>query len=544
MAIPRYLLLLAVPLAAACEQPFRPPPGSPPQTRVVTVTLLPRSATIDTGQTQIFTATPRDSAGAPLSDRPVTWFSSDSFAARVSPSGVTIGLRPGITIITATSEGITTGSTLFITFPILAVSIEPSTAEIVPGGVTQLSASIIDASGDTLPHRPTWSSTDPSLATVDSNGLVRALAPGAVTITATSRGVRGSATITIVQVHFVSLSAGDWHTCGVAVGGAGWCWGLNDNYQLGRWDVLKSLTPIPINGAVTLQTMAAGPRHSCGIAPGGEAYCWGDGGLGQLGNDTDSRDPAVVSGGHSFAALTAGGVHTCGRALTDAGYCWGFGRWGELGTGDTTRQAAPAPITGGLAFAELSAGTSHTCGVMTGGAAYCWGLAESGALGDGTLPSMTCIGRPCSPAPIAVSGDFQFRSIGAGEGFTCGVTVAGAGYCWGKGSQGQLGDGTMADHATPSPVAAGLVYTTIAVGRAHACGLTTGGSVFCWGNGVASPSPVPGGIVFATITVGVLHVCGLSTTGIAYCWGANFYGQLGDGSTLESAAPVRVLGQP
>ncbi|NIM48666.1 MAG: hypothetical protein GTO22_05315, partial [Gemmatimonadales bacterium] len=44
------------------------------------------------------------------------------------------------------------------------------------------------------------------------------------------------------------------------------------------------------------------------------------------------------------------------------------------------------------------------------------------------------------------------------------------------------------------------------------------------------------------IQTAYLRACGLASTGGAYCWGNNWYGQLGDGSTTDSATPVAVSG--
>jgi len=55
---------------------------------------------------------------------------------------------------------------------------------------------------------------------------------------------------------------------------------------------------------------------------------------------------------------------------------------------------------------------------------------------------------------------------------------------------------------------------------------------------------VSGGLVFSTVSVGREHVCGVTTSQVAYCWGSNFYGQLGNGSQIDSSMPVKVAGQP
>jgi alpha-tubulin suppressor-like RCC1 family protein len=101
-------------------------------------------------------------------------------------------------------------------------------------------------------------------------------------------------------------------------------------------------------------------------------------------------------------------------------------------------------VSGGLTFSGVSAGVRSACGVTTAGAAYCWGHNSSGQLGNGTTTN--------SLAPVAVSGGLTFAAVSAGDDATCGVTTAGAAYCWGDNSFGQLGNGTTTSSATPVAV--------------------------------------------------------------------------------------------
>jgi alpha-tubulin suppressor-like RCC1 family protein len=91
---------------------------------------------------------------------------------------------------------------------------------------------------------------------------------------------------------------------------------------------------------------------------------------------------------------------------------------------------------------SLAAGGAHTCGLTAAGAAYCWGSNSNGQLGNGTIGGMNIAGAP-------VSGGITFVSLSAGGAHTCGVTPDGAIYCWGANASGQLGDGTQADRGGP-----------------------------------------------------------------------------------------------
>ena len=152
-----------------------------------------------------------------------------------------------------------------------------------------------------------------------------------------------------------------------------------------------------------------------------------------------------MSGGHTFAALSGGSQYTCGVTTTGAAYCWGFGDYGQLGNGINTSSPTPVAVSGGHIFTTVSAGTFATCGVTTAGAAYCWGLDVYGEIGNGAPTDAgpaQCGLYFCYPSPVAVAGGLSFAAVSAGHSYnTCGVTTAGAAYCWGWAAYGGLGNG-------------------------------------------------------------------------------------------------------
>jgi alpha-tubulin suppressor-like RCC1 family protein len=106
----------------------------------------------------------------------------------------------------------------------------------------------------------------------------------------------------------------------------------------------------------------------------------------------------------------------------------------------------------------------------------------------------------------------------------------------------------------------GLYFGPVSAGSNHTCavGGVPGGAAFvvayCWGdnnsgqlgNGTttnsATPVPVSGGLSFSTISAGGDQTCGLTPAGVAYCWGDNSSGQLGNGTTTNSTTPSLVAG--
>ncbi|MBY0490953.1 MAG: Ig-like domain-containing protein [Gemmatimonadaceae bacterium] len=174
---------------------------------VATVQITPPRDTIVLGQTTQLTATVRDSVGAALTGRVVTWSASNTSLATVSSTGLVLGVAPGTVIITATSEGRTTTATIVVQpRPVGAVIVSPTSSALIVAQTVQLNTQITDGSGNLLTGRPlAFSSSNANVASVSASGLVTAIAPGAATITVTSEGKTGTASVTVSASPVASL---------------------------------------------------------------------------------------------------------------------------------------------------------------------------------------------------------------------------------------------------------------------------------------------------------------------------------------------------
>jgi uncharacterized protein YjdB len=167
---------------------------------VATVTLAPKSVTLEPGRTATLVATTKSAAGTVLTGRAVTFSSDNAGVARVSSDGVVTAVGPGAATITASSEGKTATATVTVRPSVARVVVSPGETYLRRGGTVQLSATAYDSSDHVIIGRAvTWTTSDDHVAKVSDTGLVTARRSGTVTITATIDGRSGSAKVRITN---------------------------------------------------------------------------------------------------------------------------------------------------------------------------------------------------------------------------------------------------------------------------------------------------------------------------------------------------------
>ncbi|MGH7505997.1 MAG: Ig-like domain-containing protein, partial [Longimicrobiales bacterium] len=175
--------------------------SGPPPVPVATVTVVPATLTLRPGDSGTLTAEARAGDGTLLTGRPTTWSSSDAAVATVNASGQVTAVADGAAKITATVEGVAGSASVTVSsgpVPVASVTVQPPSATLNEQDVLQLQAQPRAADNSPLSGRTvTWSSSDPSVASVNGSGRVRAKKAGSVIITATSEGVDGTASITV-----------------------------------------------------------------------------------------------------------------------------------------------------------------------------------------------------------------------------------------------------------------------------------------------------------------------------------------------------------
>ena len=335
-------------------------------------------------------------------------------------------------------------------------------------------------------------------------------------------------------------------------------WGSDTSGELGDGTTTDATQPVYTRLPAKLRytTVRTSEGTSVALATSGAVFAWGSNIYGQIGDGTTmSRLTPVrvrLPAGVKVTAVREGALFTL--ALTTKGQvlAWGNNNYGELGDGSTANRVLPvrARLPKGVTVTAISAGYNSALALTSSGRVLSWGANIIGQLGDGAAPDRHV------PGYVRLPGHTRITSIAAGDETGYAVTSAGRLLAWGANYNGGLGDGTTRLRRTPVQVRlpAGVKVAAATAGLAHALALTTGGRVLAWGynfygqlgDGSTTDDLVPEwvnlpkGTRVRGLAAGRDYSMALTTGGHVLAWGHNDLGQLGNGSTTDSATPRRV----
>ncbi|MCB9603192.1 MAG: hypothetical protein H6720_22980 [Sandaracinus sp.] len=275
-----------------------------------------------------------------------------------------------------------------------------------------------------------------------------------------------------------AVYGGGVFSCALASSGSVRCWGSNVLGSLGDGTVSDDdapAGPVRVLGITTARTIGAGRTHACALLESGEVWCWGGNDDGQVGVPGPETQPAPVRvpGLPTARGLYVGGYHSC--ALTESGvvWCWGRDNQGQLGGRDVAG-LGPAPVRGLVGVQSLALGNDHSCALLSTGLVQCWGDNIFGQLGSD--------GGPDSRSPVTVSVLSDVTAISAAGGSHTCATQDGSVWCWGFNANGQAGQ-PVEMLSVPAPTTVGALRADeLGVGAFHSCAVSEG-RVWCWGRG-------------------------------------------------------------
>lgn len=509
-----------------------------------------------------------DAEGEPISDVPIYWSSTDPQVASVDTHGLLRAWSPGETIVSAHAGGRSAEISVRVhPMTVLRIELEPIEARAFVGEEVRFSALVFGVDEEPLHGRPiAWGSSDEGLATVDSAGVVQALAPGVVSIRAAAGGAEAAAILTLEQppkpVDSISLqpsilslypgqrkfleatlldasgepvvpAAIEWRTSDeevATVDSNGEVLGIGQ----GRASISAHADGLSAAAAVWVTSISrleisplpdelfAGER----VALDARAYDAGGAAVSMPIRWTSSDESVLATLEDREIEGRSPGKATLRASILDKVEEWEF----------TIRE---------LRLQEVAVGGDRVCGLDEGGLILCWDQGTASGRGF----------------PTRVDAGVAFESLTLGRGFICGLTSEGRALCMGLGLEGQLGDGQLGNRNTFEEVAGGHRFRQIDASYRHVCGVTLSGEGLCWGTSYAlgmgeietfpsTPSPVLGGLVFESIRVSPPHPglnsghvsCGITTDRRGYCWGVNTKGETGTGTTELVMVPTELSG--
>ncbi len=344
-----------------------------------------------------------------------------------------------------------------------------------------------------------------------------------------------------------AIAVGEEHSCALLVDRSVRCWGENIEGELGDGTGLNSAVPVKVLLPMGAVMIGASHDDTCARLTDGSLWCWGDGNEGELGNNTsaDSLVPVQVIGLTNVDGFDGGNDAVCAWQTGAGAWCWGSSFHGRLGNGLMSgNQRTPQPVSLAAPVRQLSFGHAHACVTSTQGQLSCWGRNTNGQIGDGTMMHVA--------SPVVVALGTPADRVGLGDDHTC-VVIAGALRCWGLNDEGQLGDGNTLTFS-PTPIVVPGVSDAVDVdGGSHfTCIRRAGGALRCWGegdegqlgNGTGANSTAHVNVTGLSDVVQHLcgndHTCALRATGDVVCWGQGDQGQIGNGGFMDVSTPTPV----
>ncbi len=376
-----------------------------------------------------------------------------------------------------------------------------------------------------------------------------------------------------------------------------WAWGYDHFNQLGVTSTRICYgyacvdAPTQIDGYNYMIDVVAGLNHTLALREDGTVWAWGLNDVGQLGAPTTedcggsscSTVPVQVPGLYNVVAIAAGDFHSL--ALKSDGTVWGWGAnsTGQLGgtTGEncsstyyysnTVCRRSPTQVSGVSNIVAISGGFAHSLALKDDGTVWSWGWNDFGTLGRASADMCGANSLDmCDSTPAPIEGIDNVTAIDAGGANSIALTSDNTVWTWGINSRGQLGTATAPDTCiwsdngnsypcslSPLPVLSGV--TKIATSKngvdqsyGFSLALKNDGSVWSWGpnsygqlgdnttTNRAAPNPVIGLSNVTEIAAGYWHGLALKDDGTTWAWGRNEYGQIGDLTTTQRLTPVQI----
>jgi alpha-tubulin suppressor-like RCC1 family protein len=352
-----------------------------------------------------------------------------------------------------------------------------------------------------------------------------------------------------------SLSLGQYGGCAIKTNGTLWCWGRDNQEQLGDGPGLTD-QDAPVQEA-SLSTnwsqVARGANHTCAIKTDGTLWCWGNDQYGELGNggvltaDQDSPSQEITAATDWAQVSVQDGYFTCAVKTNGTLWCWGRDAWGNLGNGgaNTDTDSPSQEATLATNWLNVKVRWNNACAIKTDGTLWCWGYDYPESLGTGVF-GVQSENTPTQEASLSTDWAFVDDFVG--------IKTDGSVWYWGRpGSIGHADFSNPGTKHTPTYVALkGEGWSHIEY-DSQVCGLNLNGAIYCWGGTSVSgvigldqndfdeyrtqPTEANSDDLWTQISVASHHGCGIvQGSQKLKCWGEDSWGgELGHGEAYVGA---------
>ena len=210
------MLLSSLLLLAALQQPQTPATPASPQlaaSPVARLVVTPANPSMIAGDTMRLFAQALDSAGRPVENVRIRFTPAGArFEGTVDSTGLVRSGSTGtipvsvVASVTGARPTVQRVEVKMVAGPAARLSLAPQVSRLVVGQRLRLSAQVWSATGDErMGDQITWRSSSPAVARIERSGLVTAVAPGRITLTATSGGATQSVPIQVVANTIAAL---------------------------------------------------------------------------------------------------------------------------------------------------------------------------------------------------------------------------------------------------------------------------------------------------------------------------------------------------
>jgi alpha-tubulin suppressor-like RCC1 family protein len=155
----------------------------------------------------------------------------------------------------------------------------------------------------------------------------------------------------------IAISSGSYHSCALLNDGNVQCWGQNSGGKLGNNSNVHSNSPVTVQGfsnsiaSDPVIAISAGQGHTCALTQNKNLYCWGGNQDGEVGDGSTSQRwvaTPVTLGSGVVSAITTGYSHSCLALSGGNVQCWGSDQYGQLGNGGGGSTSSPNAVSGPL----------------------------------------------------------------------------------------------------------------------------------------------------------------------------------------------------